>query len=449
MPGSEPRPLAQATTARRLPRASEPSLEPPRLVVTWSPDRNRQGLSLPLDGRAFELGRESELSFEDARMSRRHARIRQEQGHYVVEDLGSTNGCFVNGRRVEGTATLGAGVLVLGDTALVVDPPASLDDLPRRESHAEVETLGPTMVGDSQVTAALRASIRTVGRTAGAVFLRGETGVGKDVTARAIHAHSRRKGPFLALNCAAIPASLAESELFGHVSGAFSGADGDRLGAFREADGGTLFLDEVADLSKEVQAKLLRVLEDGWVRPLGGGRPVKVDVRVLAATCLDIEELGFRADLYARLSDWVLRIPSLLERRADILPLWAHFLRAADRAPEGTTPETVEALLLHEWPMNVRELQRLVGRVASLTGPEDPIDLHLLPASMREAVDAGARRSPRSEPAAVPTPETLVEALREAMGNVKLAAESRGWHRTQMYRWLRKYGIDPATFRAP
>jgi two-component system NtrC family response regulator len=223
-------------------------------------------------------------------------------------------------------------------------------------------------------SAALREVQKAIGMLADAdttVLITGETGTGKEVVARAIHRHGRRTArPFVAVNCAAIPGELLESQLFGHVRGAFTGAIADRAGSFREANGGTLFLDEIGDMDPALQAKLLRVLQDRVVTPLGG-RPVPVDVRILAATHRDlaaaVREGRFREDLYYRLGVVPVALPPLRDRLADIVPLAEHFLALAGGAPaRRLSAEAAARLLAHPWPGNVREVRNAMERVAAL-----------------------------------------------------------------------------------
>src|SRR5581483_4534501 len=216
------------------------------------------------------------------------------------------------------------------------------------------------------------------------VLILGETGTGKELVARAIHRHSNRaRGPFVAVNCAAIPAELMESELFGHVRGAFTGAVQARAGHFRQADGGTLFLDEIGDMTAAMQAKMLRALQDGKITPVGGSAAHSVNVRIIAATNRDLTELvreeKFREDLFYRLNVLRIELPPLRERGPDILLLAEHFLRkAAPQAPKKLSASAVQAMLKYAWPGNVRELENLM-RSLSLTvrGPViERDDLH-------------------------------------------------------------------------
>jgi DNA-binding NtrC family response regulator len=241
------------------------------------------------------------------------------------------------------------------------------------------------LVGTSRAMRGVIDQVRTVAATDASVLLAGESGTGKELVARTIHWNSaRRDGPFLAVNCAAIPEALLESELFGHVKGAFTGADRARRGLFAEANGGTLFLDEIADMPLGLQAKLLRALQEKTVRPVGGNEEVQLDLRVVSASNRDlaaeVREGRFREDLYYRLAVIPIRLPSLRERPEDIPLLARHFLdRVAaglSRSFEGFSDEALAQLVAHRWPGNVRELENVVERAATLArspviGPAD------------------------------------------------------------------------------
>jgi transcriptional regulator with GAF, ATPase, and Fis domain len=430
-----------------------------RLRVVHSPDAEAVGRVVAVDARGVVLGRGrgAPETFADARMSSRHARIGSTSpDELFIEDLGSGNGTFVSGRLSSGRTTLHPGdVLSLGETLIVVDTDADADDLPVAP-HVRAGPI-PGLIGGSLAADRLRRSLTTVARGGGAVLLLGPTGVGKEVAARAIHELSGRDGEWIAVNCAAVPSEIAEAELFGYRKGAFTGADADRPGHFVRASGGTLFLDEIGELSASIQAKLLRVLEDGTVQPLGGGPERKVDVRIVAATHVDLAGSSFRDDLLARLADWTLHLPPLADRRADVLELWRYWVGSVDASPRVMTAEFAEALLLHDWPMNIRELKKLAVRVARLSPPGVPLDLPSLPRDMQAPI----RIRYEMEPAPIPTPrapstdggdlgpgrEALEAALQAARGNVKKAAIDNGWHRTQLYRWIKRAGIDPQRYR--
>src|SRR5436305_1267888 len=223
------------------------------------------------------------------------------------------------------------------------------------------------LLGESPAMRAVLDAVERVAPASAGVLIRGESGTGKELVARRVHELSERaRGPFVAVNCAAIPDTLVESELFGHRRGAFTGADRDRPGKFRQADGGTLFLDEVGDMAPAAQAKLLRVLQEGIVEPLGGGDPVAVDVRVLAATHRDLKAMAaegrFREDLLFRLRVVEIELPPLRDRSGDVLLLARHLLAASSRSGLTFAPETERALLAYPWPGNVRELANAVER---------------------------------------------------------------------------------------
>ena len=303
------------------------------------------------------------------------------------------------------------------------------------------------------VSAAMREVQKVIGLLADSdatVLLLGETGTGKEVVARAIHRHGNRSTrPFVAVNCAAIPAELLESLLFGHVRGAFTGAVSDRIGSFREADGGTMFLDEIGDMDPAMQAKLLRALQERVITPVGG-RPVPVDVRVIAATHRDLTQAvrdgRFREDLYYRLGVVPLRLPPLRERLADILPLAEYFLAktAGSLPPQRLAADAAARLLSHAWPGNVRELVNAMKRIATLVRR---------PVIVAADLDFLTIHPPASDP-----PDYLsgtlpdaVSRLEQAMirrtlqavdGNRAQAAERLGIRRQLLYQKLARYGLD-------
>jgi DNA-binding NtrC family response regulator len=284
------------------------------------------------------------------------------------------------------------------------------------------------------------------------VLVSGETGVGKELVARAIHSASGRPGRLAAVNCAAIPINLVESELFGYARGAFTGADRARDGLVRSAQGGTLFLDEIGDMPAEVQPKLLRLLENGEVLPLGAANVVEVDVRVVCATHHDllalVREGRFRADLYARLAQRILRVPSLRERREDLYALVRHILGPG--APEPSVG-FMQRLVLHDWPFNVRELVSAVRHAADVAAGAELQASHL-----PESVGAArvAEVSPATSKAAEPRPRRkappaseLRAMLTETRGNVAAIARKLRCDPAQAFRWLRQHGIEPDDFR--
>ncbi len=309
------------------------------------------------------------------------------------------------------------------------------------------------LVGSSRLIRKITGDIRRLKQfTHTSVLILGESGTGKELVARAIHFDSvRAKGPFVPVNCVAIPAELAESMLFGHVKGAFTGATSDRKGYFELAHGGTLFLDEIGDMPASLQVKLLRVLEDGCVTPVGASRPSKVDVRIIAATNADVTARiaagTFRQDLYFRLARYVVATPPLRERPEDVPILATHFVRlfAAEmgmKAP-AITPAAMEALQEHDYPGNVRELKNIIERaLIESDGGAIQIDHLGLPAA---SVPPPAQRPPTDrKEAASSLPLNLAEAeelliqraLHETGGNIADAARLLGVHRTRIYRKL-------------
>ena len=322
-----------------------------------------------------------------------------------------------------------------------------------REAVAPGAGEGPPagMIGDSAPMRELFAMIRAVAPSEASVLILGESGTGKELVARALHEGSpRRTRPLVTVNCAALAENLLESELFGHEKGAYTGAQRQREGRFVQADGGTLFLDEIGEMAVSLQAKLLRALQEGEVQRLGGDRPLRVDVRVIAATNRDLESEvragNFREDLFYRLNVIALKVPALRERAGDIPLLAAHFLnRFAARnrkAFRGFSPRAMDLMLRHPWPGNVRELENVVER-AVILAPGEMVTEADLPASLREAVD-----SPEQD--VVPGGQSLEDVEREAIvrtleqvGNNKSeAARVLGVTRVTLRSKMRKFRLE-------
>jgi two-component system nitrogen regulation response regulator NtrX len=313
------------------------------------------------------------------------------------------------------------------------------------------------MVGESVTMRALRKQIAVVAPTEGRVLIYGESGTGKELVARALHAQSRRvAAPFVEVNSAAIPHELVESELFGHVKGAFTGATAAKKGKFELADGATLFLDEVSDMSPGVQAKVLRVLEEQRFEPVGSNSPVSVDVRVIAATNKrledEIERGSFRSDLFFRLNVIPFEIPPLRERAEDVPLLIEHFnqrfSQAYGRKPKTFDSKAVEAMQNHSWPGNVRELKNTVERVVIMHANQrvKPNDL---PPFGEEVPPASSYRFPSFKDATDAYHREFIERkLAEAEGNVSRAAELMGVDRSHLYRRMRALGIQNRGERA-
>lgn len=322
-----------------------------------------------------------------------------------------------------------------------------------RRLRAELEERHQ-ILGASVPMKALRQQIALTAPTNGRVLIYGESGTGKELVARALHANSPRSAmPFVEVNCAAIPEELIESEMFGHRKGSFTGASEDKVGKFQKADGGTLFLDEVGDMSLRTQSKVLRVLEEQRVEPLGSNRQVNVDVRVIAATNKKLEdEIGrnaFREDLFYRLNVIPFYVPPLRERTEDLPVLAAHFLNEfsdayGKKAKEFTAP-AMEVLLAYPWPGNVRELRNLVERLVIMC-PSPKIEPHHLPPELFR----GASKSPQKpyeslhEARSAYERDFVLRKLEENRWNMTKAAAALGLERSHLYRKMRSLGIAPS-----
>ena len=329
------------------------------------------------------------------------------------------------------------------------------DRLVRENRRLAEETgLGDGILGNAEATRTLRQTLARVAPSEAPVLLLGENGTGKELAARAIHAGSARsKKPLVIVNCAAIPETLFESELFGHVRGAFTGATDARRGKFQQADGGTLFLDEIGETPPRLQPKLLRALESGDVETIGGSRPERVDVRLIAATNRDLEaEIAasrFRPDLYYRIAVVPVQLPALRERADDVPMLAAHFLDAACRKnrarPKRLDPQAVAALARHAWPGNVRELRNAMERVAILVPGEVVEAAHLgflqpgdsgLPTVAEGAGSHLASMMERHERALV------LAALVRNRWRMTKTADELGLERSHLYKKLKALGIE-------
>lgn len=435
------------------------------------------------------LGRESDntLSIPEAAVSRYHARFeRRADGRVWVVDNQSTNGTFVKGRRVKEHPLVMHDIVRIGDTLLRFVEHGiygfgayRLDGSVVQQARPFTHGIDrPLLVGGYQIDAILD-RIAKVAQSNIAVVVQGESGTGKELVAREIHRLSGRKGPFQAINCAALPANLIESELFGYRRGAFSGATSDKPGLVRAAHGGTLFLDEVGDMPLEAQAKLLRVLQEKEVLPLGATTSERVDVRVVCATHRDLEASVaqgiFRGDLLARLRELLVTLPPLRDRREDLFLLVLHFLQRLGRTGADITFPFMLAVAHYDWPYNVRELESAV-RVAVTLSCGAPLDLMHLPETVRRALDghgAPADAAPEARllpttaqtlrdpshpdanlrvPAArprgdAPSEDELRSLLTRHNGNIAAVGRELGKERMQVHRWLRRYNLDIEAFR--
>jgi DNA-binding NtrC family response regulator len=386
-------------------------------------------------------------------MSSTHARLSRTDEAWAVEDTHSTNGLFVNGHRAERAIIEDGDLVEAGHSIFTVrfavptprDAPADLDPDIEAAKSPELTTLLPSLASHFEELAdSAQSDI--------AVLLLGETGTGKEVVARALHRLSQREGPFVAVNCGAMPANLVESHLFGHTKGAFSGALRDEVGFLRAANRGTLLLDEVGDLPMAAQPALLRVLQEREVVPVGSVRPFPIDIRVIAATNRPLDDLialgQFREDLLARLDGYRFVLPSLGDRREDLGVLIARILDSARTA--GFTSDAGLAIATHDWPLNVRELSQRLKR-ARVVAKGKPmtrahLGLALQPQSLRTRSAPPAYGRPLSREEAMLKRELLVK-LQHHAGNVSEVAREMGKARMQVQRWLKRFAIDATTFR--
>ena len=340
-----------------------------------------------------------------------------------------------------------------------------IENILLREESEDV----PAMVGTSPALDRVRALISQIAPTNSRVLITGENGTGKEIVARMIYAGSKRNGkPFIKVNCAAIPGELIESELFGHEKGAFTGATAAKPGKFELADGGTIFLDEIGDMSPGAQAKVLRVLEEQELERVGGKKPIKVDVRVIAATNQNlekkIEDGGFRPDLYFRLNVIPIHVPPLREHPNDIPSIAEHFMARYStehaKKPKRLTKEALRILSGYHWPGNVRELRNIMERLSILTPGDEitPADLAgVIPGVERPyaiphvdgdaSVDIFLGRfdsAPLKDAISTCEKEIIERRLEACNGNVKRTAEELGLERSHLYKKMRALGVDPS-----
>lgn len=393
--------------------------------------RLSRGQSIIIGARA-----DCHVMIDDPTISGRHAHVTANDEGVVVEDLNSKNGVFVGGARVRRAILRGTSTsFVIGRTTINVGPAED----PSSDSGPP---LLPGLVGTSAPMRRLALEVRRVAVLDAPVLLLGESGTGKDVVARAIHTLSGRKGRYVPLNAGALGEALAESELFGHCRGAFTGAVQARAGAFEQADRGTLFLDEVADLAPSIQVKLLRTVEDGEVRQLGGSSPIKVRARLVAATWAPLEQRieagGFRADLYHRISTFIVRIPPLRQRKSDIPALVSALLasRRGELGERQLSAAALERLGAYSFPGNVRELFSIVYRAAALCDARE-VTVADIEAALPTITSAEAKT----------TRLDARQLLDVHGGNVSAAARSARVARSTFRSWLRRHAA-PASSKA-
>jgi len=421
-----------------------------RVVVVAGPSRGRR-LALRQGEYRIGKGPDCDLVLEDNAVSRAHLELSLDGDAVVVRDLGSRNGSFYRGARFDSIRVGPGAVLVVGRSELRIE-----ETTPAHSALVSTDRFGD-LVGAAPAMQRLYELLQRVSPTDASVLIQGETGTGKELVARALHqGSSRRRGPFVVCDLGGVVSSLIESELFGHVRGAFTGADIERAGAFEAAQGGTVFLDEVGELDLAAQPRLLRALENREVKRVGASGWTPVDVRVVAATnrdlAADVSAGSFREDLYHRLAVVVIDLPPLRARREDIPLLVDHFLgeaaAAGGRRPPEIPEETMEALIAYDWPGNVRELRNVLERALAISAHAPSVDSTILGLSQ-----SAPPASPPAADASIPfheAKERLVDAwereyvqalLDRCAGNVSAAARQGGLNRAYLHRLLKKHGL--------
>jgi transcriptional regulator with AAA-type ATPase domain len=436
---------SKSDTTRPARRTSSGSsrLAAPRPAICWVfPELIGRMTTFERETTVLGRGPGCDLELPGEQMSRQHAAVIRSGDRLSIRDVESTNGVFLNGARVTEAEIKTGDVLRVGEWIGVAGPSdAEVDVGPGAPVFQEISPGywgGPTLC--RRISPARRAA-----RSDLPIIVNGETGTGKEGVARSIHQWSGRQGPFLALNCAALPENMAEGELFGYRKGAFTGADRANLGYLRTASTGTLFLDEIVDLPLPLQAKLLRALEQKEVVPLGEATPVSIDVRIVSAAQSPlpqaVKERRFRADLLARLDGLTVELPPLRQRIQEVLFLFTRLMagRAADQAVPALDCSFAERLCLYDWPSNVRELDLLARQMLALHGDVPLLERSHLPERIR-GKDAGVVPRGGTEPARgrgeTPDLETFAAALRANQGNVKRAAAALGISRAKAYRLM-------------
>jgi len=444
------------------------------LVTLYAPEGTIVPAAIAvLPTHALVIGREPPpggLALPLASVSRVHARVALRGAEITVEDLESRNGTLVNGVKVERAFLEHGDELRVGEVVFKVvgaEIERFLDAAVTVAAAASAPASALEALHGGVSMARVRHEILRIAGADLSVLVLGETGTGKELVARALHEASGRPGRLSTVNCAAIPATLLESELFGYKRGAFTGADRDRIGIVKSADGGTLFLDEIGDMPLEAQAKLLRMLETRQVTPLGSYVAEPVDVRIVCATHRPlmrfVREDRFRADLFARINGHTIELPPLRERKEDLVLLTRLFLAQAGASSMRVTPAFMIGLVSYDWPFNVRELEAAIKRAVALA--QGPLDEEHLPtaavAAMKELRSGGADATGSSSSTigassktnaargVAPSEQVLRALLERHAGNVAALARELGKDRVQIHRWLKRYELSPGDFRSP
>ncbi len=399
------------------------------------------------------------LTIKDIWMSSQHATLVKSGAQWSLSDAGSKNGTFYNGENISKKTSV---YLHDGDTFAVGGTFFLFRNTVERDfrSPADIELTQLEDTGGFQTLhpeyAEQLAALASVAQSTIPVLLRGETGTGKEVTARSLHTMSGRKGNWVAVNCGALPASLIESELFGHTKGAFSGAIDNQLGYVRAANGGTLFLDEIGEMPIDAQVKLLRVLQEKEVVPVGSDTPIPVDIRIIAASHKDLRKRvptgQFRADLLARLAGYEFHLAPLEERREDLGLLIAALLEKHNLQATRFDRPAVLRLLAYPWPYNIRQLEQVLCSSAALAGTEPISVVNIEQTGILPEVaikdDSGVMPSSDTYPPVTnPLRQQLIECLTKHQGNISAVARDMGKARVQIRRWCKKFDLDIARYK--
>jgi transcriptional regulator with GAF, ATPase, and Fis domain len=416
-----------------------------RVTVTKGPDA---GLTLEVAGTPVRIGTstDNDIVLTDDTVSRRHCEIEPSVEGVCVRDMGSTNGVVSAGMRIFEAMLVGPVSLQLGQTSLSITP---LDETVDKE-QSTIDRFGDVL-GRSARMRELFADLERIARTDVTLLIEGETGTGKDLVAESVHrASPRADRPYVVFDCGAVAPTLVESELFGHERGAFTGAVATRQGVFEQADGGTLFMDEIGELPKELQPKLLRVLEKREIRRVGAAKTLSVDVRVIAATnrntLAEVKRGGFRQDLYFRIAAAHVTVPPLRDRMDDLPLLVEHFL-AQERPPRSKSevmPDVWDLLRAYRWPGNVRELRNAVQRL--LVMPERalrelPMDTGGAMGAVPPSGEIVPLRVARRDASDAFERAYLEAVLQKTEGNVTRAAAIAEVSRQMVQKLMRKHGL--------